>query len=421
MKRLLFSIAILSSLLSFGQQNLKVIDLRGSDNNSKIKGGTLLDTKTLNLGKSIDTLTNSNMNKYIEWLWPDSTIKSPNGKAHKILAAGQSIDPYSISLVYGSNLPGYWYDVNYQNYLDTIGIYCVYERKPHLQNVVDTLILQIKFGKQSEINMSQTQNPWIFYYYYRYNLLFNGINHDAGELISSNPEYYTFKVLLDSSTNFVETATNLQILKVPVHLQVPVDFTIIGGNVLGDPSVTFNFKPGFSWNQNVDTITEVNNFSFCYYSCLQDFPIFDDLNLSYFIHSDRLNNIQNPTLFFPSNIPDSLYSPMFIFTNYLQSAIVNIDYIYTSYSFESIDDHQINQVKLFPNPTSELITIEFANPVSELTRISIYDICGSLVQTEQIAKGTKSFKMNIGSLSPGIYNYNVEGFPSMQGKVMLVR
>ena len=58
-------------------------------------------------------------------------------------------------------------------------------------------------------------------------------------------------------------------------------------------------------------------------------------------------------------------------------------------------------LKIYPNPTSDYLTINFS---SEATKISIYNMIGELVFSENINKGESLYRLNIESWQAAIYN-----------------
>lgn len=60
-------------------------------------------------------------------------------------------------------------------------------------------------------------------------------------------------------------------------------------------------------------------------------------------------------------------------------------------------------VKVYPNPASEFVRIEFEQPVDSGIRLFIIDYRGKVVGTELIETGTYYFEINLQNLSSGIY------------------
>ena len=82
---------------------------------------------------------------------------------------------------------------------------------------------------------------------------------------------------------------------------------------------------------------------------------------------------------------------------------------------ESSDDFQVtgvgineienNLVSLYPNPTSNTVTIQFANTINSTT-ISLYDVVGKLVFEKQISN-TSSTQIDVSAYEKGMYNLQI--------------
>ncbi|MFO7575808.1 MAG: T9SS type A sorting domain-containing protein [Bacteroidales bacterium] len=60
-------------------------------------------------------------------------------------------------------------------------------------------------------------------------------------------------------------------------------------------------------------------------------------------------------------------------------------------------------IKVYPNPASEFVKIEFEQPVDSDIRMFILDFRGKVVETDIIGPGTYFFEVNLQNLSSGIY------------------
>lgn len=74
----------------------------------------------------------------------------------------------------------------------------------------------------------------------------------------------------------------------------------------------------------------------------------------------------------------------------------------------------------YPNPFSDLATIEIHGPIADNFSFKLYDATGRVVQQKELAK-ERSFKVQRGSLLPGIYLYRIEaaGKNVGTGKLMI--
>lgn len=69
----------------------------------------------------------------------------------------------------------------------------------------------------------------------------------------------------------------------------------------------------------------------------------------------------------------------------------------------SIDDVNLFDFNLFPNPSSDVINLAFDNIVSEQITIEIYDVLGKLNKIDNISVANTKVSIDISSLSRGIY------------------
>jgi len=66
-------------------------------------------------------------------------------------------------------------------------------------------------------------------------------------------------------------------------------------------------------------------------------------------------------------------------------------------------------LNLFPNPTSEILNIEFGQEMSDLVQIDLYDLTGKKVMSSQnnVSAGNNFLQINISDLESGIYFLNL--------------
>ena len=69
----------------------------------------------------------------------------------------------------------------------------------------------------------------------------------------------------------------------------------------------------------------------------------------------------------------------------------------------SIDNINLFDFNLFPNPSSDVINLTFDNIVSEQITIEIYDVLGKLNKIDNISVANTKVSIDISSLSGGIY------------------
>jgi len=69
----------------------------------------------------------------------------------------------------------------------------------------------------------------------------------------------------------------------------------------------------------------------------------------------------------------------------------------------------VNQnIKLYPNPTSDLVNIEFSSPLKDRAVITVYNLLGEKVRVFDAASGESSANMSVSGLGSGMYILSVE-------------
>ncbi len=79
--------------------------------------------------------------------------------------------------------------------------------------------------------------------------------------------------------------------------------------------------------------------------------------------------------------------------------------------FLSVNSFDLEDLSIFPNPTSESFTIKSSKLISETT-VSIYDVQGKLLVSSKMIPQNGQFTMNISSLENGVYFVKI----SLEGK-----
>src|SRR5690606_13185486 len=70
--------------------------------------------------------------------------------------------------------------------------------------------------------------------------------------------------------------------------------------------------------------------------------------------------------------------------------------------FLSVNSFGLEDLSIFPNPTSESFTIKSSKLISDTT-VSIYDVQGKLLVSDKMVPQNGQFTVNISSLENGIY------------------
>ena len=71
---------------------------------------------------------------------------------------------------------------------------------------------------------------------------------------------------------------------------------------------------------------------------------------------------------------------------------------------DNLDDISIPDFRIYPNPVTHQLMIEFNNLLSQETSIALYDIAGKVVYSENpIRTASTTFTINLSSLGKGLY------------------
>ena len=70
----------------------------------------------------------------------------------------------------------------------------------------------------------------------------------------------------------------------------------------------------------------------------------------------------------------------------------------------------ISEITLFPNPTQEILNIQFSSLQGKYTNLTIHDVTGRIVQQEKLLIGTgvNTSRINVSNLSNGLYSLVIE-------------
>ncbi len=374
-----------------------------SKNVKKINGeGKTGYNIVFNYGFQLDSLLGGIANARAAYLWPDTTVILPNGSPNNIFAISENVNPYSpifLSQLIGP-IGAY--------YIEKIGIYGIYKREPQFQNAVDTLIVQVKLSPKHDSYWQQGTNPWVMSDYGTDTLLYRTNKIDATWPYTSDPNIFTFKYLLDSNSVNDTLENGVNYFQLPTHI-LTNGHTIPFCCAYEESMITVIFKPGFSWNANVDTITQVNRFRFISNEENGDaggqgtLPSYTkrDYNTSYILHKDALYPKNNPTLFQTNDLPDSVFTPSYAFKAACPFEHHWIDVIYHIEVVGGVESKdQKGQIIVFPNPATDFLTIINQNPSDIVESIEIYDITGNCVMKPN---PDETQKISISALSQGLY------------------
>jgi hypothetical protein len=82
-----------------------------------------------------------------------------------------------------------------------------------------------------------------------------------------------------------------------------------------------------------------------------------------------------------------------------------------------IDENMQQQVRIFPNPAKNVISIEFETATDNTVNVSIFNAQGRIVMEETITQGNSV--LNVSNLQKGIYIVRLSA-PSLNETVKLV-
>ncbi|MGI6719244.1 MAG: C10 family peptidase [Bacteroidales bacterium] len=87
-----------------------------------------------------------------------------------------------------------------------------------------------------------------------------------------------------------------------------------------------------------------------------------------------------------------------------------------------IQDYSIGEIKAYPNPAKDIVTIEFDNNESENLEIEMYDITGAILYKDTFdSKGLYTKEINISKFPAGIYFINIKSELGMSSKKIIIQ
>ena len=108
--------------------------------------------------------------------------------------------------------------------------------------------------------------------------------------------------------------------------------------------------------------------------------------------------------------------------------IINFPDVHVTSSFHQATSKKESNLnlkwRLYPNPASEFITIEFANSMGEDTEIRLYDMSGKLVLRQDLGMlpyGNNSIRIELDALTSGLYFYELQSGESISSEKFIKR
>lgn len=96
------------------------------------------------------------------------------------------------------------------------------------------------------------------------------------------------------------------------------------------------------------------------------------------------------------------------------SSYSNIAYRYAA----AIDEFSFNKFRIFPNPTSNITTLEFSNPEREQYQLILTDLTGKVLKTLDNINDDK-IEINLDGLSDGLYLIELRGPRAYRSKILI--
>jgi hypothetical protein len=88
--------------------------------------------------------------------------------------------------------------------------------------------------------------------------------------------------------------------------------------------------------------------------------------------------------------------------------------------FAELNENQIANFSIFPNPANEMVEISFQNSSTEKLPITVFDALGRIVFQDQITDFSKPFQINTSLYENGFYQISIQQGNLSTTKKMLV-
>ena len=81
--------------------------------------------------------------------------------------------------------------------------------------------------------------------------------------------------------------------------------------------------------------------------------------------------------------------------------------MFTNTTLSSLDFSQSNNIKMYPNPATDLVNISITNYVGDL-KVDLFDINGRLVKTKSV-DFSGNYSLDLNGLTTGVYIVKLSG------------
>jgi len=292
--------------------------------------------------------------------------------------------------------------------VDSVRFYFIYDRGLVDPSIVDTLIFNVAVGTTapSTVSFGATSavatnlnggTAAVQFKYLAYDSIANQLKFTAKK---------TYKIALDESTledtipggiHFVEFST----------ADVPV------ANAGGYVYSAVGFKPGYTWEPNVDLLDDKNSVYFLSYK-EQDgsYPQYTtgNLNVSYILPQDVRYNMAGSWngYYIPSYAYMGGTAPTYNYEHHLiEYKVSDIPAVGEDNSLVS-NSFRVSQNQ--PNPCSDLTFINYELPSKATVNVNVYDVTGKKIMSireGEKAAGKYAVKIDAVKLPAGVYYYTL--------------
>jgi hypothetical protein len=355
-------------------------------------------------------------------LFPDSTILVDYSSGYGgtwIHLLGNTLDPKSDWFNDPGFFPGELYINEHMPYtVDTVGMQFYYWRNHPDPTIVDTLIFEVFtnnvssdmpiyfFGPTSSVAGSYGVDTLRFGAY-----LFNA--HDLSSKATSK-RTYKFPLTEAFANDTLDDGSLIAYISTADMGQIDA------GKLVG---VTANFKPGYSWNPNLDTLVQKNRLVFLSYEEN------GEETWSNFTKGDyNESHIATPSSFDPASswyefqIPEWAFTAAsFSYENHLFYYKLTADV--SGIGVERPTENTVSLSQNHPNPFSNTTSVRYT--LNEATNVSfdLFDQTGRMVMSINRgveAAGMQTIDIDANDLSNGIYFYTLTAGNQKATKKMVV-
>lgn len=213
----------------------------------------------------------------------------------------------------------------------------------------------------------------------------------------------TYKIPMGDAFFADSTSTGLHVASIAANLPVPVA-TI--NNAQGVFAINLEFKPGYTWTPNVDTLDySINSLRFLSWELNGDdtYPFYSagDFQVAYIVPIDVRYNYAGswndsfiPSYAYMGSSPSYSYEDHAIYAKISQTNNIGVE------------DAAGIQFNVFPNPTTGTVNVRFAE--AGTYTMNLVNILGQVVLTESVnVQAGEVITRNVSNLDKGIYMLNV--------------